>query len=76
MIYEYSMYVSISHRISMYPTLGAVWWPEGGMSGVVVIISLKSLLRNHQFYFHFTNEKKLPCPSKILRDAAQAAGNH
>ena len=40
MISEYSFYVSISHRISMYPTLGAVWWPEGGWEDVVVIISL------------------------------------
>ena len=40
MISEYSFYVSISHCISMYPTLGAVWWPEGGWEDVVVIISL------------------------------------
>ena len=40
MISEYSFYVSISHCISMYPTLGAVWWPEGGLEDVVVIISL------------------------------------
>ena len=40
MISEYSFYVSISHRISMYPTLGAVWWQEGGWENVVVIISL------------------------------------
>ena len=40
MISEYSFYVSISHRISMYPTLGAVWQAEGSFPGVVVIISL------------------------------------
>ena len=40
MISEYSFYVSISHRISMYPTLGAVWQAEGYFEGVVVIISL------------------------------------
>ena len=65
MISEYSFYVSISHRISMYPTLGAVWWPEGGWEDVVVIISFSNHWEITTFIFTSLMKKNCPVQAKF-----------